>query len=176
MVDQADTDQESTSVRNKPQDFIANYSDEEKSLCHIDEHLSLNQHSVQLYTPEGYLELPGRRAETYEVVSIPNDDSDKNFYEEEEEDEEPVVKSKPRRVTHTQPDTSETTSSSDTEAEPRLRNTGPITDSTDSSNTGSGGYNGDIDSEFEASRVDQHRKLVGELLSVSYYYSIDGIP
>lgn len=164
MVD-SDSDQE-TSVRNKPQDFIANYSDEEKSLCHIDEHLSLNQHSVQLYTPEGYLELPGRRAETYEVVSIPNDERDKKFYEEEEE---PVVKSKPRRVTHTQPDTSETTSSSDTEAEPRLRNTGPIADRTDSSNTGSGGYSGDVDSEFEASRVDQHRKLVGELLSVSSY-------
>ncbi len=163
MVD-SDSDQESTPVRSKPQDFIANYSDEEKSLCHIDEHLNLHQHSVQLYTPEGYLELP-ESVETYEVVSIPNDEQ---FYEEG--GSEPVVKSKltRRTVTRTQPITSESTSSSsDTEADPRLRNTGPITSSTDSSNTGSSGYSGDVDSESEVSRVNQHRKLVGELLSVS---------
>ena len=161
MVD-SDSDRESTPVRSKPRDFIANYSDEEKSLCHEDEHLNLHQHSVQLYTPEGYL---GRRAETYEVLSIPNDEQ---FYEEG--NSELAVKSKPtRRPTRTQPVTSETTSSSsDTETETRLRNTGPITDSTDSSNSAQGssgsGYSGDIDSEFEASRVDHHRKLVGELL------------
>ena len=136
MID-SNSDQE---VRNKPQDFLATCSDEEKSLCHIDEHLRLNQHSVQLYTPESYVGLPGRRAEseTYEVVSVPNDERDRQFYEEGEES---TVKSKPRRITHTQPDTSETTSSSDREEGPRLRNTGPITDSTDSSNTASG-YSG----------------------------------
>lgn len=158
MVD-SDSDQESTPVRNKPQDFVANCSDEEGSLCHIDEHLNLNQHSVQLYTPEGYLELSGRYAETYEVVSIPNDKRDKKFYE----GEEPVVKSKPRRVTCAQPDTT-TSSDTDHEVDPRLRNTRPITDSTDSSNSG---YRGDVDSEFEMSGVDQHRKLVGKSLSVS---------
>lgn len=167
MVD-SDSDRESTPVRSKPRDFIANYSDEEKSLCHEDEHFNLHQHSVQLYTPEGYSELPGRRAETYEVLSIPNDEQ---FYEEG--NSEPVVKSKPtRRPTRTQPVTSETTSSSsDTETKTRPRNTGPVTDSTDSSNSAPGssgsGYSGDVDSEFEASRVDHHRKLVGELLYVS---------
>ena len=168
MVD-SDSDQEGTPAgRNKPRDFIANYSDEERSLCRTDEHLNLSQHSVQLYTPEGYHELPGRRAETYEVVSIPHDERDNKFYDSEGE-EEPVVKSKPRRATHTRPAiaTSDTTTSSDTEAEPlRLRNTGPITDSTDSSSTGSSGYRGDLDSELETSRVNHHRKLVGELLSI----------
>ena len=163
MADIDDSDQENsdTIVRTKPQDFVVNYSDEEKSLCQIaDEHLSLHQHSVQLYTPENYLELPGRRAETYEVVSIPcSEHGDQTFYEEE-----PIATVKLKPTAHT-PDTSETdTTSSDTEARPRPKNTGPITTSSDSSDSGSG-YGGDIDSDLEASRrVDHHRKPAGELL------------
>ena len=60
MADIDDSDQENSDTivreRAKPQDFVGNYLDEEKSLCQIaDEHFSLHQHSVQPYTPDSAL-------------------------------------------------------------------------------------------------------------------------